>query len=283
LELGNDLIHKGEEMRKHLVSAVLITVLCLALALPAVAADRAIRSGIDLWATKADGRTHYSFAKNPVPAGFFCANSAPFSGTIFFKGSPIATATPGALGNTDTIVQRLDDAVFDKSGTAITRLQLRALGLESMSPIKTSCGEFNAKASLAGDQPITRMRIIRENEAGGSYIAPLALNVKIVFTPVNNPQARPLVLRKNIRMMPAPNATWTSVPAAELLTHEDFVKVDTDGDGIPDSFLEGTTRNFCAAGKPGAKIASSCHCADAACTEQHCPDGTILFAAVSAE
>jgi len=76
---------------------------------------------------------------------------------------------------------------------------------------------------------------------------------------------------------PAPNATWTSVPAAGLLTHEDFVKVDTDGDGTPDSFIEGTSRNFCAAGNPGAKISSgACHCADIACSEQHCTDGTIL-------
>src|SRR6185436_4942342 len=102
---------------------------------------------------------------------FFCANSAPFTGIVFLKGSPLATGTPGALGNTDTIVQRLDDAVFAKSGMATTRIQLRALNLVSMFPIKTSCGDFNVKAFLDGDQPITRMRINRENPNGGSYIA----------------------------------------------------------------------------------------------------------------
>ncbi len=272
-------------MRKHLVLAGLITALCLAIVLPAVAADRIIRGGIDLWTTKADGRTHYDFAGDSIPAGFFCANSAPFAGIIYLKGSPIATGVPGALGNTDTIVERLDDAAFAKNGVATTRIQLRALNLVSMYPVKTSCGSFNVKASLDGDQPITKMRIVRETPDGGSYIAPLALNVKMEFTPVDGGQfSRPRVLRKSIQFRAKPNATWTSRPVANLLTHPEFVKVDTDGDGTPDSFLEGTS-NFSAAGKnPAAKLVreprtvDDCHCADASCSEMHCPDGTILYA-----
>jgi hypothetical protein len=265
-------------MRKRILSAVLMVVLCLAVAAPAAAVN-VIRSGIDLWTTKADGRTHWDFAGDAIPAGFFCANSAPFTGVLHLKGSPIATGKPGALGATDTIVQRLDDAVFNKSGVATTRIQLRALSLESMSPIKTSCGLFDVKASLAGDQPITRMRIFRDSPTSGSYIAPLALNVKLVFTPVHTRTTRPLVLRKSIRFLPKPNATWTAASPDGLLTHEDFVKVDTDGDGDPDSFLAGTS-NFCASGNPASKIASGgCHCADSGCSEQHCPDGTIMLVA----
>jgi hypothetical protein len=265
-------------MRKQVFSAVLITVLCLAVAAPAAAAN-VIRSGIDLWSTKADGRTHWDFSGDAIPAGFFCANSAPFSGILYLKGSPIATDKPGALGTTDTIVQRLDAAAFNKRGMATTRIQLRALSLESSSPIKTSCGLFDVKASLAGDQPITRMRIFRDTPTSGRYVAPLALNVKLVFTPVHTRVTRPLELRKTIRFQPKPNATWTSAAPAGLLTHEDFVKVDTDGDGAPDSFLEGTS-NFNAAGNPLAKAASGdCHCADAECSEQHCTDGTILLVA----
>ncbi len=257
--------------------AVLITVLCLVVAVPAIAANRSIHSGIDIWSTKADGSTHDDFSSNPIPSGFFCANSSPFADVIFFKGAPIATGTPGALGGADTIGQRLDDAGFNKSGVATTRIQLRALNLVSMFPVKTSCGDFNVKASLDGDQPITRMRIIRETPTSGSYIAPLGLNVKMVFTPVNDPSTRPLVLRKNIQFQAAPNATWISKPSAGLVTHEDFVKVDTDGDGAPDSFLEGTTANFSAAGNPLDKRASGCHCADDACTEMHCTNGAIII------
>jgi hypothetical protein len=256
--------------------AVLITVLCLIAAAPAIAANFAIRSGIDVWTTKADGRTHYDFSSNPIPSGFFCASSAPFADIVFFKGSPLATSEPGVLGRTDTIVQRLDDVGFEKSNVATTRIQLRALSLVSMFPVKTSCGSFNVKATLDGDQPITHMRIFRESATGGKYVAPLALNVKMLFTPVDNPSARPLVLRKNIQFRAAPNATWTSKPAAGLVTHEGFVKVDTDGDGVPDAFLEGTTANFSAARDPLAKIVGDCHCADGGCTEMHCTDGTIL-------
>lgn len=266
-------------MRKQLGLAVLITALCFAIAVPAFAADRVIRGGIDLWATNADGRTHYDFAGDSIPAGFFCANSAPFAGIVYLKGAPIATGVPGALGNADTIVERLDDAVFAKSGVATTRIQLRALNLVSMYPIKTSCGAFDVKAMLDGDQPITQMRIVRETRNGGSYFAPLALNVRMEFTPVDNPSARPRVLRKGIQFMAAPNATWTSQPSANMVTHEGFVKVDTDGDGTPDSFLEGTS-NFSGAGNPAAKIASSCHCADAECTEQHCTNGVIRYTQV---
>lgn len=148
-----------------------------------------------------------------------------------------------------------------------------------MFPVKTSCGSFNVKASLAGDQPTTTMRIVRNSPTSGSYSAPLALNVKMVFTSVENPSARPLVLRKNIQFRPAPGSTWTSKPSPTLVAHEGFVKVDTDGDDIPDTFLEGTTANFSAAGNPLVKMAAGgdCHCADAECSEMHCPDGSILL------
>ncbi|HEX4964647.1 MAG TPA: hypothetical protein VF173_27795 [Thermoanaerobaculia bacterium] len=264
-------------MRKHLVAAVLITVLCLVFALPAVAADRTIRGGIDIWATKADGRTQYSFASEPIPSGFFCSNSAPFTGTVFLKGMPLATGTPGDLGNADTIVQRLDDVAFEKSNVTSTRIQLRALNLVSIAPIKTSCGLYNVKAFLDGDQPVTRMRIVRETPTSGTYSAPLALNVKMVFTPVNDRFARPVALRKSLHFKPAPNARWTSQPPAELLSHTGFVKVDTDGDGVPDTYIEGTTRNFSAAGPNAKSAGGTCHCADDACSEMHCTNGVIML------
>src|SRR3954454_11110532 len=84
------------------------------------AADRAIQNGIDVWSTAGDGSTFVDFAQNPIPAGFFCAGSAPFTAKVAFQGVPLMTDNK-ALGNTDTIVQRLDNAVFNKRGTAVTR------------------------------------------------------------------------------------------------------------------------------------------------------------------
>src|ERR1700709_1009872 len=80
------------------------------------AADQAIQNGIDVWKTKGDGSTFVDFAKNPIPAGFFCAGSAPFTGRLALEGVPVATDVIGALGMTDTIVQRLDDALVTKRG-----------------------------------------------------------------------------------------------------------------------------------------------------------------------
>ena len=106
----------------------LFTVLLL-IALPMSAADQVIQSGIDIWRTPGNGTTFVDFLKEPIPAGFFCFKSKPFSGRIVFRGVPIVTGESGALGKTDTIIQRLDDAVFDENGVANTRIQMRALHL----------------------------------------------------------------------------------------------------------------------------------------------------------
>jgi hypothetical protein len=231
-------------MRTARIAACLIT-LTLA-ALPCLAADQVIYNGIDLWRTSGDGSTFANFANNPIPAGFFCHRSEPFTGRIAFRGMPVATSTPGALGLTDTIVQRLDDAVFNQQGIAFTRIQLRSLNFESLTPVKTACGLFNATVSLDGEQPITRMRIIRENAQGGRFQAPISVNVKISFTPVGRigrPVGETLELRKEIRFPPLPNQRWVSLQPQGKGQIQGFLLVDTDGDREPDTFLPGTS-NF---------------------------------------
>ncbi|HEY9421721.1 MAG TPA: hypothetical protein VIW92_09925 [Thermoanaerobaculia bacterium] len=228
---------------------VLVLALVLLSAVPAVA-DRVVYNGSDLWTTKGDGRTFADFSLEPIPAGFFCAKSAPFTGRIVFKGVPLATGQPGALGTTDTIVQRLDDAVFNKSGVAVTRLQVRALSLESVAPIKTACGLFKAVASLDGNrrQPVTRMRIIQDNEKGGRFLAPLALNVKVTFVPVGATRSNEkLELRQSVRFKATPIA-WHSAPPRGVREQKGVVAVDTDGDRVADTYVPGTS-NF-AAGQP---------------------------------
>src|SRR3954468_5986210 len=111
-------------------------------ALPTFAADRADQSGIDPRYTPGNGRTYIDFATIPLPAGFFCYKSEPFGGRIVFRGVPVATGEAKVLGNTDTIIQRLDEAVFDKKGVANTRIQVRVLHFESVQPIKTACGDY---------------------------------------------------------------------------------------------------------------------------------------------
>jgi hypothetical protein len=231
--------------------------------------------------TTDDGSTFVDFAKTPIPAGFFCPSSAPFTGRIAFQGEPVVTGTPGALGAADTVVQRLDDAAFNKRGVAVTRLQFRALSLKSLAPVETSCGKFTATARLDGVQPITRMVITRDDEKGGRFSAPLALNVKVSFKPVGRVSAETLEIPVEVRFPAMPNLPWRSKAAAPVPAG--FVLVDTDGDRVADTYLPGTS-NFIAGqssrpqtGAAGAieKVVGQgryiCHANDdPEATKQHC-------------
>ncbi|MEE8583687.1 MAG: hypothetical protein V3T83_02430, partial [Acidobacteriota bacterium] len=123
----------------------------------AVPSEDVIYSGVDLWVTPADSRTYSDFAGNPIPAGFFCEGSAPFSGVIAFTGGGLESVPAGILGDSDTIIYRMDDAIFDKDGVATTRVKFLALSLASLEPLQTECGQFRAEIRLHGAQPVTSM------------------------------------------------------------------------------------------------------------------------------
>ena len=229
-------------MRVRLLGIILgIAFLVSCFTASAFAADRVIQNGIDGWTTTDDGSTFIDFAKNPIPAGFFCPGSAAFTGRVELRGEPIVTGTPGALGATDTIIQRLDDAAFNRRGVAVTRIQFRALSLKSIAPIETGCGQFTASASLDGVQPITRMVITRENEQGGRFSAPLSLNVKMSFQPVGRVSGEAFEIPVAVRFPGSLRVPWRSKAVAPVLAG--FVLVDTDGDRVADTYLPGTS-NF---------------------------------------
>lgn len=189
-------------------------------------------SGIDAWVTKGDGTSFVDFAGQPIPAGFFCGRSKAFTGKIVWRGAPIVT--DDARVAVDTLVQRLDDVTFDSRGRGTTRLQMKALNLESVAPIQTECGAFDVRANLSGRQPITRMQIFLEGADGGRFLAPLAFNAKLTFTPVGR-SGRTLELQRSIRLGADPRAEWAfdrekARPRAKL-------NVDTDGDSVPDTLL----------------------------------------------
>jgi len=229
-------------MRVRALGIIGIAFLVSCFATPMFAADQVIQNGIDAWVTTKDGSTFVDFARTPIPAGFFCPGSEPFTGRLAFQGEPVVTVTPGALGATDTIVQRLDDAAFNKRGVAVTRIQFRALSLKSIAPIQTACGQYTATARLDGIQPITRMVITREGKDGGRFSAPLALNVKVSFQPVGRVSGEALEIPVEVRF-PAIPLPWQSKTVAPVPAG--FVLVDTDGDRVADTYLPGTS-NFIA-------------------------------------
>lgn len=219
--------------------------LAIVFALPALASPvSTVESGIDVWWTPGDGTSFINFAHQPIPKGFFCPRSEAFTGKIILRGSPLATGRPGELGGADTIVQRLDNATFGPNGVAETRIQLRALQMEGVAPFKTSCGDFKIRVVAHGEQPITKMRIIKETDNGGRYVAPVRVNFKLTFVPADGISAKRLEIVRSFRLLPAENATWNTVrykrPGARVAN----TIVDTDGDQVPDTSLPKSLGNF---------------------------------------
>jgi hypothetical protein len=245
-----------------------LAALALLAAAPGFAVD-VIQSGADLWQSF-QGVSYTDFADDPIPANFFCPGSKPFTGRIAMQGSPLATEPAGVLGPVDTVVRRLDDATFDERGVATTRIQLMALSMVGTEPIDAGCGQpFAASASLDGEQPTTVMRIVRQSEDGGTYAAPLKLNVKLAFTPVGSEGKGRLQVRREISLGPAADSYWATTDKIGTTGYGKPVRIDTDGDGAPDAALPGSS-NF-AAGLALAAVAANpcpvgwcpgecCHC-----------------------
>jgi hypothetical protein len=242
--------------------------LSLLLSLSPLSAATVIHRGVDVFTTPDDGRSFYDFSYNPIPAGFFCKDSKAFTGKVTFKGLPLTTNPAGGLLGADTVVERLDEATFDK-GIATTRIRLRALSLVSSAPIKTACGDFHVYLSLAGRQRVTTMSIFRAQEGGGDFTAPLAVDARLTFIPVKPPaskKARKLELMQSVTFSasPLPWSLVADVPAKRGTT----VTVDTDGDLVPDTPLPRPS-NFAVGQSPThfllEKVTCSCCAGDVYC------------------
>jgi hypothetical protein len=252
-------------------SILTVLVVSLLLGISPLVADPMIQRGIDLFTTTSNGTTYYDFAQNPIPAGFFCEKSAAFTGRVALKGLPLATGSPGQIWGADTVIERLDDAAFDANGTAVTRIQFRALSLVSVAPVKTACGAFHVYVALAGKQRVTTMTIYRTQEGGGSFVAPLAVNARITFIPVKparSKSARTLALTGSFTF-PASSLPWSFRGGARTKRIGSVV-VDTNGDLTPDTLLPGTS-NFLPGRSPDRLTANKISdYGDCPCWEETC-------------
>ena len=250
---------------RSMTALTLLAFAMVAVTLPLAAAP-VIERGSDVFTTLDNGRTFYDFADDPIPAGFFCQGSPAFSGRVTFKGLPLETAVRGQLGGADTVVARLDDAAFDESGRAVTRVQFQALSLVSSKPLETPCGAFHVHVGLAGTQRVTTMSIYRSHERGGTFVAPLAVDVRLRFVPVSGRAPRPLELTGSFTF-PAQALPWSFAPGsgAEGLGP---AFADTNGDRIPDTHLAGTS-NFAAGWDPALYQWGQCN----PCGYETCHDG----------
>ena len=263
-------------MRKAVMA---LLVLAFLVGLTPLAADPVITRGIDVFTTVDNGSTFYSFADNPIPKGFFCKRSAAFAGRLTFKGLPLESKVPGQLRGADTVIERLDNATFNADGTAQTRIRVRALSLVSTAPLKTACGAYHVYVSLAGEQRETMMKIVRTEERGGNFYAPLAIDAKLTFIPVRQGKGRanvrPLELVASFDL-PGDAIPWSfsGPPQAKRIG---AVVVDTNGDLSPDTQLLGTT-NFAPGWSPRGNSTrkncvlcepESCHI-DPSTLKEHC-------------
>jgi len=234
------------------MKAVVRIMLCVALLtlIGVPLSAQIIEQGTDLWRTRGDGSTFASFAIEPLPAGFFCAGSAPFAGEVVFRGVPVAAEPAGVLGFTDTVIHRLDDAKFNTNGVATTRIQMRAMAFEGVELLRNECGTFHVGVELDGEQPITDMKIVREEANGGRFVAPIHVNVNITFTPVDH-GGETLRIPRQLRFGAAANAVWSRRPDVGFAQVPGEFLVDTDNDGSVDTVLPGTSRAFFAGSTAG--------------------------------
>ncbi len=109
-----------------------IRVLALLFLLPVpVFGQKVIPAGYDLWVTVGDGSTVVDFGKDPIPPGVFSEDSEAFTGLVRLRGEPLLTDPPGLLHDTDTIVERLHDAVPDGRPVTVRMTALSLVGASS--------------------------------------------------------------------------------------------------------------------------------------------------------
>ncbi|MEM7051727.1 MAG: hypothetical protein AAF604_18815 [Acidobacteriota bacterium] len=250
-----------------------LTLAALLLAAPTFAANDFIAAGPDLWETTSNGSTRADFLLEPIPAGFFCNGGEAFRGAIGFKGVPLATHPNHILGSTDTIVQRLDDAVLNDSGHGSTRVQVIAMEFEGLDLVKTDCGTYSVRTVLEGEQPITNMEIIRTSDDGGIFLAEIAVRVRLIFTPIEAREKGARSLVRELAFAPAPNAGWSTKAGHGGVETPTAVMVDTDADRQPDTWVYGTD-GFVTGWSPddnGNLVeGSDCHCTYSECGHKHC-------------
>lgn len=153
-----------------------------------------IDAGCNLFSTPAGGGTYRDFSVDPIPADFFAPGSMPFTGIIVYKGEPLGTTPPGALGPTDTIIRRNAPMNFPGcGGTDTIPIEIVALSLVSCAPITvtypTAPSElWDVRVTLSDrPQPVGSMTAAKTHCNGGTWNSVLPVQAKFTFTRVAPP------------------------------------------------------------------------------------------------
>lgn len=153
-----------------------------------------IIAGLDLLETD-PALTQFDFgAGNPIPADFFDPGSDPFTGIIQLDGGqvPPGPCPDDDLNGIDTIVQRMNDAVFAgiPSTAPPVQIEIIELSLVSSQPITVTYNggqnpelwDVEVRLSDVAPQPPGQMIITRTHANGGTFDTDLPVLPKFVFT-----------------------------------------------------------------------------------------------------
>ena len=237
----------------------------------AAMAQPTIAPGVDVFQTSTGTPTFADFSTNPIPAGFFCPGSAPFTGSIQLKGVPLSTAPAGATANGDIVVERTAAGVFS-GGVATIPVVVRALRLTGVNNLTITCGDgsttvWRVDTCLCGQQPTTSITVKVDQACGcGHFNGTLQLRICLTFTNLRTGAvAGPVTqtVKMNIVNMP-----WCPNPGAGEPSVPPF-NVDTNCDGLPDRQLPGSS-NF----HPGWNCGNQgVDCLTQYASLTHCHDG----------
>ena len=222
----------------------------LAVSAICVTASDDIPPGYHAFQTVGGGATHIDFETEPIPADFFCVGSEAYKGRIDFEGAPLATDPPGLFGRTDTIIERIDDAVFGADGTAVARVRVKALHLVNRAPLVNACGVWDARVGVTDRQPLTTMGFNRIDDETGTFSADLVLTVRFTFTNRDDPREQ-RILERTIHFTEFEDAPYvlrgprpSDIPEIVrgkrhrgVLDSADSFVVDSDADGLPDAVM----------------------------------------------
>lgn len=165
-------------MTRNIFRTTFLAILLAGLAaLPGIA--QTINPGIDWWVTPANDKTYVTFAAGDVESLCGLGPVASWNHKVKFQGIPQQGQ------DWDTAVARLDKAVFNAAGTAVTRIQVKTLAFASTAPQATPCGLLSWTAGLSGVQPITQMTINHTTTGGGVFFAKISVKVELRATDVN--------------------------------------------------------------------------------------------------
>jgi hypothetical protein len=157
-----------------------------------------IPAGFDLFRTDPE-TTFFNFEKMPIPAGFFAADSAPFTGTVKFSGGilPSSHFKGRELTQVDTIVRREQPVTLSSTYPASNKVSVEMTGLSLFSehPIQVQVGKqmelWDVQVDLSARRPSKGVMTITKTDAyGGTFESQLTVYPVFRFTRVSDAQER---------------------------------------------------------------------------------------------